>query len=137
MENKINLFLQDKALIAELAKDPEVQIKIKNAILEGAIKRTTKLKEGIASQIANELKNELLKPSQWSSYLKDEYKELIKKDAKNAVSELVTSEIKDLADEVRRKTNYYKGLILSKLEDMDIEKIIREEVRKAVDAKFK
>ena len=137
MENKINLFLQDKALIAELAKDPEVQIKIKNAILEGAIKRTTKLKEGIASQIANELKNELLKPSQWSSYLKDEYKELIKKDAKNAVSELVTSEIKDLVDEVRRKTNYYKALVLSKLEDVDIEKIIREEVRKAVNEKFK
>ena len=45
--NRINIFLNDKEIIGQIAKDPEVQIKIKNAILEGAIKRVTKLKEDL------------------------------------------------------------------------------------------
>ncbi len=135
--NKLDLFLNNKEMIAEIAKDPEVQIKIKDAILDGAIKRVAKLKEGISSQIAEELKRELCKPSQWSLMLKDEVKETIKRNAQHAVESLVMSEVKELGAIVQKETNYYKGLIMAKLEDVDIDKIIREEVRKAVNEKFK
>ena len=64
--NRINIFLNDKEIIEQIAKDPEVQIKIKNAILEGAIKRVAKLKEGISEQIAKTLKDEMCKSSGWS-----------------------------------------------------------------------
>lgn len=133
--NKLNLFLNNKEIIAEIAKDPEVQIKIKDAILDGAIKRVAKLKEGISSQIAEVLKRELCKPSQWS--LKDEVKDAIKRNAQHAVESLVRSEVKELGAIVQKETNYFKGLIMAKLEDVDIDKIIREEVRKAVNEKFK
>ena len=135
--NKFTLLLQDKEIIAEIAKDPEVQIKIKDAILDGAIKRVAKLKEGISSQIAEELKRELCQPSRWSIILKNEVKEDIKRNAQHAVESLVRSEVKELCAIVQKETNYYKGLIMAKLEGVDIDKIIREEIRKAVNEKFK
>ena len=41
--DKITISLQDKETIKELAKDPDVQIKIKNAVLDGIGKRALKL----------------------------------------------------------------------------------------------
>lgn len=135
--NRINIFLNDKEIIEQIAKDPEVQIKIKNAILEGAIKRVAKLKEGISEQIAKTLKDEMCKPSGWSLMLKDEFKEAIKRESVRAVESFVKSEVSDLVKSVQKETNYYKGLIMAKLESIDIDKVIREEVRKAVNEKFK
>ena len=42
-----------------------------------------------------------------------------------------------MAKSIQKETNYYKGLIMAKLESIDIDRVIREEVRKAVDEKFK
>ena len=41
--DKISLILQDKKTIEELAKDPEVQIRIKDAIVDALGKRSLKL----------------------------------------------------------------------------------------------
>lgn len=135
--NKLTLFLQDKELISELAKDPEVQIRIKDAIIDGAIKRAAKLTNGISDKIANVLKEEMIEGTYWRSQLKPEYAELIRAETKNLISSFVNSEAKNLHEEVKRKVEYYKMLIIGKLENLDIDKVIREEIRKAVNEKFK
>lgn len=135
--NRLTLLLQDKEVISEIAKDPEVQIKIKDAILEGAIKRASKLTNGISEQIAVIVKNEMLNSTGWSKNLKPEIVELVRSEAKNMVSDLVPTEAKLLNEEVNRKFEYYKMLIIGKMEDLDADRIIRDEIRKAVNEKFK
>ena len=41
--DKITIILQDKETIKELAKDPDVQIKIKDAVIDGIGKRASKI----------------------------------------------------------------------------------------------
>ena len=141
MENKLTILLNDKEFLTEIAKDPEVQLKIKDAIVDAAIKRSTKisnnLTESIGNRIGEYVKSSLLDPSGWSSKLKPEVVEMIKKESVRVVSDVVSKEVQELLAEVQRKLNYYKGLVIAKLEEVDVDKIIREEVRKAVDLKFK
>lgn len=135
--NKFTLLLQDKDIIAEIAKDPEVQIKIKDAIIDGAIRRTAKLTNGISDQIADTIKKEMVDFSGWRNKLKPEYVELIKSETKNFISNFVDSEAKLLNEEVKNKFEQYRMFIIGKLEELDIDKVIREEIRKAVNEKFK
>lgn len=141
MENKLTILLNDKEFLTEIAKDPEVQLKIKDAIVDAAIKRSTKisnnLTESIGNRIGEYVKSSLLDPSGWSCKLKPEVVEMIKKESTRVVSDVVSKEVQELLAEVQRKLNYYKGLVIAKLEEVDVDKIIREEIRKAVDLKFK
>lgn len=135
--NKLTLLLQDKEVIAEIAKDPEVQIRIKDAIIDGAIKRCAKIENSIAYQISEELKKEVFNSSIWSHNLNDKYKQIVKDEARKSVESFVRSEMGMLTDEVNKQINYYKALVMAKLDNADINEIIRSEVRKAVNEKFK
>lgn len=135
--NKLTLLLNDKEIISEIAKDPEVQIKIKDAIIDGAIRRCAKTENSIACLISEQLRKEIFDNSRWFNSLNEKYKEIVKSTAKDAVESLVRSEMKELNDEVNKQFNYYKALVIAKLGNSDINKIIREEIKKAVDEKFK
>lgn len=135
--NKLTLLLNDKEVIAEIAKDPEVQIKIKDAILDGALKRCTKIENGIVCLVSEQLKKEVFDNSRWCERLNKKYQTMVKDETEAAVRSFIRSEMNMLQDEVRKCINYNKALIMSKLESVDMDKIIREEVRKAVDEKFK
>ena len=137
MIGKLTLLLSNKDAIAELAKDPEVQIKIKDAIIDGAIRRCAKTENGIANMIAEKLRKELTDSSMWCMRLNDECVKLIKDEAKAAVGSFVRSEVNTLIEEARKHINYHKALTMAKLEEINMDKIIREEVRKAVNEKFK
>ena len=53
--DKITILLQDITTISELAKDPEVQIKIKDAIIDGVKRRSLKSMQIIEDKLHREL----------------------------------------------------------------------------------
>ena len=83
--NKFTLMLQDKEVIKELARDPEIQVKIKNSIVDEVKRRLSK---GIDKKISEEMKE-------------------------------------------------YRASISSRLKEVDISQIIREEAAKIVERKFR
>lgn len=135
--NKLTLFLNDKEIISEIAKDPEVQIKIKDAIIDGAIRRCAKTENTIAHQISEVLRKEVFDNSMWGNNLNDKYKEIVREEAKEAVESFVRSEMRMLIDEANKQLNYCKALVIAKLENSDINNVIHSEIIKAVNEKFK
>lgn len=135
--NKLTLLLQDKEVIAEIAKDPEVQIKIKDAIVDGVVRRFTKSSSIILDESTKALKEELFGGKYCCSTLSDKYKEIIKITATDFVADLVRKESKVLNDIIDTKFEFYKMMIISKLEAADVDQMIRDEIRKAVNEKFK
>lgn len=135
--NKLTLLLQDKEVIAEIAKDPEVQIKIKDAIVDGVVRRFSKSSSIILEESVRALKEEIFERSYYYNTLNDKYKEIIKKTATDVVANLVRKESKILNDIVANKFELYKMMIISKLEAVDVDDMIRAEIRKAVNEKFK
>lgn len=135
--NKLTLLLQDKEVIAEIAKDPEVQIKIKDAIVDGVVRRFSKSSSIILEESVRALKEEIFDSSYYYNTLNDKYKEIIKKKAADVVAELVRKESKVLNDIIDNKFEFYKMLIIGKLEAVDVDQMIRDEIRKAVNEKFK
>lgn len=58
--DKITIILQDKETIKELAKDPDVQIKIKDAVIDGIGKRASKianLSDDIIHKLEEDIRN--------------------------------------------------------------------------------
>ncbi len=135
--NKLTLLLQDKEVIAEIAKDPEVQIKIKDAIVDGVVRRFSKSSSIILEESVRALKEEIFERSYYYNTLNDKYKEIIKKTATDVVAKLVREESKILNDIVANKFEFYKMMIIGKLEAVDVDQMIRDEIRKAVNEKFK
>ena len=69
--------------------------------------------------------------------MNDKYKEVIKRTATDIVADLVRKESEVLNDIAQPKFEFYKMLIVGKLEAVDVDQMIRDEIRKAVNEKFK
>ncbi len=137
--DKIIIVLQDKQTIEKLAADPEVQIRIKDSIIDGIGKRSAKLLN-ITNDIVNSAKREIKTEffgSSWGNVFTIEYKKLIKEQAKSELNHLVSEELKECSKEINNAIRSWRSEILKKLEEYDIEKDICEVAEKVIIEKLK
>lgn len=100
--NKLTLLLSNKEMIAELMKDPEVKVKITDAIIDGLSRRALKLdemKKQVLDAGKKEIKDMFLDGNSWHPNLKPEYagkvrciaEELFNRDVRSICNEVVES----------------------------------------------
>lgn len=135
--NKLTLILQDKSVIAELAKDEEVKIRIADAVIDGVRKRSSKIMEGIANNISREIESRIYEKHSWSKALKPEIKEAIAKEAITIVRNLVSEETKPLREEAIEKLREIRVNLVNTLNCIDLEKLVEKQVRIIIREKFK
>ena len=137
--DKITILLQDKQTIEKLAADPQVQIRIKDAVLDGIGRRAMKL-SNLTSDMVRAAQKEIRKEffiDSWKDILKDEYKDVIKRQARTEMQVLVNEEINECRKEIRESIRSWKLDVLKKLKEYDIEKDIREVAEEVIRKKFK
>lgn len=138
-KNKITIMLGDKDAILELAQDPDVQIKVKDAIAAAAAKMAGKgindalpdLVEKVAEQIDAEV---LVRRSSYNYSLSDKYKKLIKDEVDKAVNKIITDAVEEAMqtyhDEITEKIERYKEYLEERMEGIDIDSIVNSRVDK-------
>lgn len=139
--DKISICLQNKEIIAELAKDKDVQLRIKDAIIDGISKRAVKLLNAnaeiksvvstVASAIRSEIHKNLFAKNGWRDVRREEYKKEIAAFVRSEIKSEIRNEIKDemqaVREEILREIISWKNACKSKIENADLETIIREE----------
>lgn len=135
--NKLTLVLQEKSVIAELAKDEEVKIRIADAVIDGIRKRSSKIMDGIANSISREIHSQIYERQSWKAMLKPEIKEAIAKEAENIVRNLVKEETESLRKEAIEKLREIRVDLIKDLHCIDLEKLVEKQVRMIISEKFK
>lgn len=133
--DKITILLQDITTISELAKDPEVQIKIKDAIIDGVKRRSLKSMQIIEDKLHRELYDELFDKT-WQRGLKQQYKKDLQKVAEETVKNVIREDSDWWADFIRQEIDDFKESVKLKIASIDLDEIIRKEVRSIIDAKL-
>ena len=138
-KNKITIMLGDKDAILELAQDPDVQIKVKDAIAAAAAKMAGKgindafpdLVNKVAEQIDAEV---LVRRSSYNYSLSDKYKKLIKDEIDKAVNKIITDAVEEAMqtyhDEITEKIERYKEYLEERMDSIDINSIVNSRVDK-------
>lgn len=143
--DKITIILQDKETIKELAKDPDVQIKIKDAVLDGIGKRASKianLSDDIIHKLEEDIRNYFTETdnSMWKNrnVLKPEFKELIRKEANNAFNLNVSKELLDMHKIINERLDEMKLIIMDRITNgLNLEKIVSDAAEKVIREKLK
>lgn len=131
----VTLNIHSSDFIKELIKDnPDLEIAIKNAILDKTIKRS--VTKELSNQAFQRKINELVKGVVYESrqnLLTDDVKKEIKKQVDFYIEKLVAEEISDKWDEeVVPKIDSEIGDYKKKLDSLDIEKLVKYEIEKQV-----
>lgn len=143
--DKITIILQDKETIKELAKDPDVQIKIKDAVIDGIGKRASKianLSDDIIHKLEEDIRNYFTESdnSMWKNrnVLKPEFKELIRKEANNAFNLSVSKELLDMHKIINNRLDEIKTIIMDRITNgLNLEKIVSDAAEKVIKEKLK
>lgn len=143
--DKITIILQDKETIKELAKDPDVQIKIKDAVIDGIGKRASKianLSDDIIHKLEEDIRNYFTETdnSMWNrrNVLKPEFKELIRKEANNAFNLSVSKELLDMHKIINNRLDEIKTIIMDRITNgLNLEKIVSDAAEKVIREKLK
>lgn len=143
--DKITIILQDTETIKELAKDPDVQIKIKDAVLDGIGKRASKianLSDDIIHKLEEDIRNYFTETdnSMWNrrNVLKPEFKELIHKEANNAFNLNVSKELLDMHKIINERLDEMKLIIMDRITNgLNLEKIVSDAAEKVIREKLK
>lgn len=143
--DKITIILQDKETIKELAKDPDVQIKIKDAVIDGIGKRASKianLSDDIIHKLEEDIRNYFTESdnSMWKkrNVLKPEFKELIRKEANNAFNLSVSKELLDMHKIINNRLDDIKAIIMDRITNgLNLEKIVSDAAEKVIKEKLK
>lgn len=137
--NKFTLLLQDKEVIKELACDPEIQIKIKNSIVDEVKRRASKGIDSISEDFTIALKEELFEKTGYYSTprLKPAIKKLLEKNIEDIVTESVLDKKLEIARTISESMDEYKAAIRLHLSEIDINQILREEAAKIIERKFR
>lgn len=127
----ITLNIHSSEFISELIKaNPDLEIAIKNAILDKTIKRS--VTKELSNQAFQRKINELVKGVVYESrqnLLTDEVKKDIKKHVDFYIEKLVAEEISDKwSEEVTPKINLKIEEYRNKVEKIDIEEMVRREI---------
>lgn len=133
--DKITILLQDITTISELAKDPDVQIKIKDAIIDGVKRRSLKSMQIIENKLHRELYDELFDKT-WQRGLKQQYKKDLQKVAEETVKNVIREDSDWWADFIRKEIDDFKESVKLKIASIDLDEIITKEVRSIIDAKL-
>lgn len=112
--DKITILLQDITTISELAKDPEVQIKIKDAIIDGVKRRSLKSMNIIEDKLHRELYDELFEKT-WQRGLKQQYKKDLQKVAEETVKNVIREDSDWWADFIRQEIDDFKESVKLKI----------------------
>lgn len=134
--NKMTLLLQDKEVVNELAKDPDVQIRIKDAIIDGIKGRSLKHLNIVEDRIKEEMKRELFDGS-YQQRFRLEYQEKIKMGVKPIVSEIISEAQTCCMERINNAFSELYDMVRDRLDSLDIEKLIREEAQKVIEKKFR
>lgn len=127
----VTLNIHSSEFIKELIKDnPDLEIAIKNAILDKTIKRS--VTKELSNQAFQRKINELVKGVVYESrqnLLTDDVKKDIKKHVDFYIEKLIAEEISDKWDEeVTPKINLKIEEYRNKVEKIDIEEMVRREI---------
>ena len=144
--DKITIFLQDKETIKELAKDPDVQIKIKDAILDGIGKRALKignLSDEIIAIMEDDIRNYFTEKETHSIFehctvLKPEFRELIHEEANKTFLSIADKELIDMQKIIKSRVDEIKLIIMDTIKNnLNLEKIVSEAAEKVIREKLK
>ena len=117
--DKLTIVLSEKTTVAELAKDPDVSIKIKDAIIDGVMRRL----EPVANAIANSVINEVLVKNSWGGTT-DKLTEKWEKVVRFKVAEVVSNKLDSIVREEVRKA---KKEVLDCLKyEIDIKRLVEQ-----------
>lgn len=134
MNNKIILALQDKETILEVAKDPEVQIKIKDAIIGGVAKRVAKGAFDNDCNVGKQLREDVLKAMfektfLQSSFTKD-YKEIFDAAVTKLIENSVQENIQGIQDKINKHIDMFYAHVEEFLANYDFERRVNEQIEK-------
>lgn len=144
--DKITISLQDKETIKELAKDPDVQIKIKDAILDGIGKRALKignLSDEIISVMEDDIRNYFTETKNLSilrssTVLKPEFRELIHEEANKMFLSIADKELIDMQKIIKNRVDEIKLIIMDTItNNLNLEKIVSDAAEKVIREKLK
>lgn len=143
--DKITISLQDKETIKELAKDPDVQIKIKDAVIDGIGKRALKianLSDEIIGMMEDDIRNYFTEMDNQSIFngrtLKPEFKRLIHRQASNAFSLIASRELADMEEIIKNRVDEIKLIIMDTIKNnLNLEKIVSDAAEKVIREKLK
>lgn len=134
--NKITLLLQDKEVINELAQDPDVQIRIKDAIIDGIKLRSLKHFNVVEDKIKEEMTRELF-DGYYHQRFRVKYQEKIKEGVKPLVSEIISEAQTCCFERINEAFSELHNMVRDRLDSLDIEQLIREEAQKVIEKKFR
>ena len=151
MSTSVKIMLNDRDAILELAKDPEVEAKVKAAIVDEVGKRAAKAAQAaLGTAIANAVDQEIRKFTTSSRrdpnnpFTQDTWGTVTLKPAvvsqiREHVRAELTRQVWDAVDEFPEKEEIRKELRkqVDVAKSMDIKKMLRESVEKVVKDKFK
>lgn len=138
--NKISISLQDKDIINELAQDEQMQIRIKDAIIDGITKRAAKsmnvnvdikntVKE-IAAAASAELARQFVTGDFYRKHLKEEWAKIIREQCIEEINTVVEEEFKENLEDIRQRLNdrldEWKVTIERRLSEFDIKKAVEQ-----------
>ena len=138
--NKITITLQDKEIINELAQDEQMQIRIKNAIIDGITKRAAKsmnvnvdikkIVKEIAEASSKEIGRAFMTGDYYRRHLKDEWANIIreqcKKEIEAVVKEELTENLADIRQRLHDQLDEWKASIERRINEFDIEKAVEQ-----------
>lgn len=151
MPTSVKIMLNDRDAILELAKDPEVEAKVKAAIVDEVGKRAAKAAQAaLGTAIANVVDQEIRKftmPSRRDPnnlFTQDTWgivtlKPAVVNQIREHVRAELTRQVWDAVDEFPEKEEIRKELRkqVNFVKSADVNKILRESVEKVVKDKFK
>lgn len=133
--NKLTLLLNDKEIIAEIAKDPDVRIKIKDAIADAIKRRMAKGLDSVSDMLRDEMKNELFDRT-WHRHLKPQYSDMLKEEAVKCVRNVIKDDLNSFERLVKEEFDNFKSLVRMKIENIDMDEIIRKETERVIVSKL-
>lgn len=132
----IKIMLNKDEEIKKLAKDPEIQVKIKAAIVDGIGTRAIK---AVQKELASDINEAVIKAvyDRRFFYLKDSVQKDIEKHAEQAVNNAITMKIRDIMEKefysiVRKKAEEY----VEEINHMNLTSIVGEKVAKILERKL-
>lgn len=143
-KTQIKIMLNDADAIAEIAKDPDVVIAIKTAILDGISKRVAKAIEGDIAAAIKAAVSEFTHPSKsnelfsscglWPPVLSDKLREKVE----TLVARKVSDEIEDIVDAYEANAQYNEAFKRRKkeIEEYDFDKAVQKYIAKRVSKSF-
>lgn len=143
-ENKLTILLNDKDLLSELIKDKDVQVRIKDAVIDGIGRRAVKLinaHDDFKSGIKRAVRDMIFDKKSWGNKFSMEFEPIIQNEIKSClenyikksmyqhIDNVVENHLQEIYAEVKR---YNQGLSRQILEQYDIEKMIKTEIANTV-----